>query len=300
MRALLLLSLATIPPLLPAQRPDATFEWQKRSTAIRYGAVPVGKHSLAELEVGATWRLGNNEASTWQVGMPLLAGEQWIAPGEYRVTFHRTGETAGAMVADGSGLALAATKDAEIAGAIQVAGKESKKLVVEWSKDGAAATGNQPALVVVQFGPTQWRGPVLALGHKEHKIAGGRLLAFHVPAEQIDKGAVPVATLSKGRDGDKGTWNLVLAGTTARLVPWMKAPTDSFGFGEVVPPAAAPLSEGTVTPIEGEGATAAPVLTVRDVKLVKGELRLVAAYGRKSIEVVVPEPKDQDTNGKGR
>jgi hypothetical protein len=300
MRAILLSSLALVPSLLPAQRPDATFEWQKRSTAIRYGAVPVGKHSLAELAIGASWRLGNNEASTWQVGMPLLAGEHWIAPGEYRVTFHRTGETAGTLVADGSGQALVGTADAEITGEIETAGKESKKLVVEWNKDGAGSTGNQPARLAVQFGSTQWRGSLLVLGHKEHKIAGGKLLAFHVPAEHLDKGAVPVATLSKGKDGDKGTWNLVLSGKTARLVPWMKAPTDSFGFGEVVPPVATLQSEGTVTDLEGEAAAEVPLLTVRDARLAKGELRLVATYGKKSIEIVVPEPGEAGAGGKGK
>jgi len=280
-------------PLLPAQRPDAAFDWQKRTTSIRYGAVPVGKHSLAELPVGQTWRLGNNEATTWQVGMPLLAGDKWIAPGEYRVTFHRTGEGSGALVADGSANALSGGTDAEVRGDFAAAGKESKKLVLEWSKAGAAVAGNQPAQLVVQFGEMQWRGSVLALGSKECKVTGGRLLAFQVPAERLDKGAVPVATLSRGKDGDKGSWNLVLSGDTARLVPWMQAPTDSFGFGEVVPPDATQQFEGKVTELAGDAAQEVSVFTVREARLAKGELRLVATYGKKSVEIVVPEPKSK-------
>jgi hypothetical protein len=290
MRTLRAVPLCLFLPLLTAQRPDATFEWQKRTTTITYGAVPVGKHSLAELAVGESWRLGNNEASTWQVGMPLLAGETWIAPGQYRVNFHRAGEGTGTLVVDGSGHALGG-QDAQVQGEIATDGKESKKLVVAWAKSRAAVAGNQPARIAVQFGPTQWRGEVLALGSKEVKVAGGKLLAFSVPAELVDKGPVPVALLSKGKDGDEVWWNLVLSGTTARLVPWMKAPGDSYGFGEIKPPDAALQTEGTVTEQPGETNATAAVWTVHEAKLAKGELRVVAAYGKKSIEIVVPEPK---------
>lgn len=281
--ALFALPLAT----LPAQRPDATFEWQKRATAITYGAVPVGKHHLGELAIGQTWRLGNNLASTWQVEMPLLVGDAWIAPGQYRVSFVRVGETQGALLADGSGKALDGA-DARVGGEITEAGKESKKLAIEWQKEGKPTDGNQTARVVVQFGPTQWRGEVLALGHKEHKVTGAKLMAFHVPAERVEQGAVPVATLARGKDAET-TWNLVLSGTTARLVPWMQAPTEQFGFGAVTAPEVA--AEGTVTvrdeAAEGEQATFA----VREAKLQKDELRVVAAYGKKTIEIVVPMPK---------
>lgn len=297
MRVLLPLFVAAVPSLLLAQRPDATFEWQKRSTAIRYGAVPVGKHSLTELAVGATWRLGNNEASTWQVDMPLLAGDRWIAPGQYRVTFHRTGEATGALVADGSGQVVGGS-DAQMTGEIATAGKEAKKLTLAWEKHGAAANGNQTAQLTVQFGPTQWRGSVLALGHKEHKVTGGRLIAFSVPAEQVT-GAVPIAVLSRGKDGDKGTWNLVLDGDKARLVPWMQAPTDSFGFGAVEPPADALQTEGSAKEQDGQANEAAAVLTVREAQLAKKELRLLASYGKKTVEIVVPEP-DAEARGKGK
>lgn len=292
MRTLPVVPLLFLLPALAAQRPDATFEWQKRSTAITYGAVPVGKHSLAELAVGATWRLGNNEASTWQVGMPLLAGETWIAPGQYRVNFRRNEEGRGTLCADGSGRALGG-QDAQVTGDITADGKESKKLVIDWAKNGAAAAGNQPARITVQFGPTQWRGEVLALGGKDLKVTGGKLVAFSVPADQVEKGAVPVATLSRGKDGDKGSWNLVLSGSTAKLVPWMQAPTEDRGFGGVTPPDTALQTEGTLTEQPGDANAEAPVFTVREAKLAKGELRLLAGYGRKSVEIVVPEPKDK-------
>ncbi|MBL9076865.1 MAG: hypothetical protein JNL08_05145 [Planctomycetes bacterium] len=274
---------------LAAQRPDATFEWQKRTTTITYGAVPVGKHHLGELTVGQSWRLGNNEASTWQVGMPLLVGDAWLAPGQYRVTFVRDGEGKGSLVADGSAHALGAGADVRLSGDIEQTGKESKKLQLEWQKDGKADAGNQGAQLVVQFGPTQWRGTALALGHKEHKLGGGRLLAFQVPADRVERGAVPVATLSLGKD-DKQAFNLVLSGATARLVPWMQAPTDSFGFGDVKPPAGEQTTEGKVTELAAPAA-AAPVWTVREAKLQKDELRVVADYGSKAVEITVPVPK---------
>lgn len=290
MRIFLPSVLVLVPSLLPAQRPDATFTWQKRECAITYGAVPVGKHDLGELAVGESWRLGFNEASTWQVGMPLLAGDAWIAPGQYRVTFVRDGEDSGSLVAAGCGNVLGSA-DARVAGEIARAGNASRKLQIEWSKDGKAEHGNQAANVVVQFGPSRWSGRVLALGHEAHKIAGGKLLTFHVPAERLEQGAVPAAVLLRGNDGDKGAWNLVLTPQKARLVPWMQAPTDDHGFGQVEPPDAACTTEGSVTELDGEAAAEAPVLTVRTVKLAGGELRLVAAYGKKQVEVVVPEPK---------
>jgi hypothetical protein len=275
---------------LAAQRPDATLDWQKRATTITYGAVASGKHHLGELAIGQSWRLGQNEASTWRVGMPLLLGEQWLAPGAYRVAFHRSDETTGALVADGSGHALVGGADARMTGAIEPAAKETKRLQIEWQKDGKPEAGNQAARVVVQFGASQWRGTALVLGHTEHKVPGGRLLAFHVPAARIDQGAVPIATLALGKD-DAQAFNLILDGTTARLVPWMQAPTDSFGFGKVTPPDAAQVREGKATELEPSPGEPPAVLKVREATLQKGELRVVAACGSKAIEVVVPAPK---------
>src|SRR5262245_60357479 len=91
---------------LPAQRPEATFEWQKRTTTIAYGAGPAGKHGLAELPVGETWRLGMNEASTMQLSMPMLAGDAWVAPGHYRINLARTDETHCDIAVAGSERAL--------------------------------------------------------------------------------------------------------------------------------------------------------------------------------------------------
>lgn len=101
---LLMLLLVAAP--LAAQRDTPTIKLQKRSSTITYGAVPFGKHSLSELQVGVSWRLGMNNASTWRTEMPVLIGKQLLAPGEYRIHLKRLdGERCGLEV-HGSALAL--------------------------------------------------------------------------------------------------------------------------------------------------------------------------------------------------
>ena len=290
MRTTLVLPLLFFPGLL-AQN-EAALEWQKRSTAIRYNAVPVGKHGIAELKIGDTWRLGMNEASKWSVAMPILAGDTWIAPGEYRVNLQRRTEDECAIAANGSNLAFGGggSGDGLVIGKLGKPAKPTSKLAIEIAKKGAAVAGNQPAQITVQFGDADWHGDMTVVGSKTTNVSGGKLTVFGIPAGQMEKGPVPIATWSRGKDGDQN-WNVVLDKSVVRLVPWMSAPTESFGFGAVVPPDAAQQTEGKAAPVDAKADKELAVLELREATSSKGELRLVVAYGTQTVECRVPEPK---------
>jgi hypothetical protein len=273
---------------LAAQRPDAAFEHRKRTVVITYGAVSVGKHSLDALQVGQAWRLGMNEASTWRLDTPLVAGDKLIAPGSYRVQLQRTAESEAALLANGSARALGGSGDGQVPGQIVKAGKPTKKLAIEWRRKGAVANGNQPAQIVVQFGEHEWVGDALVLGHEELKLGGGwKGVAYSVPAEVLAAGAAAVATVEKGDQ----RWNVVLGKDSVKLVPWMAAPTESFGFGDVKGPDEAATVTGKVEPLETKVEKPWPVLEVLSAKADKGELRLELGHGTDAVRVTLAEPK---------
>ena len=277
-------------PLALAQRPGASFEHQKRTVTIDYGAVPVGKHSLAELTVGQTWRMGMNEASSWHLTMPVLAGEKVLAPGTYRVQLQRSGETACDLLANGSGKALGSSSDGKVGGTLAKAGKPAKKLDLAWAKGGAAVAGNQPAKIVLQFGDVEWQGEVTIVGNKPVTVPGWKLAVFTLPAALLaarDKTAVP----SRGKDKDQENWNLVVGKDDAKLVPWMTKPTQNNGFGEVAPPDEKLTTTGKVETIESKATTELATAEPVTATLAKGELVLELGFAKEAIRVTVPEPK---------
>jgi len=288
-----LLSLA-----LPAQKAEASLEWMKRTAKIAYESLPIGSHSLEKLKVGAPWRLGaTHDSATWQPTMPILVGDACIAPGAYRAQFLRQEETKCVLVADGCLAALGASGPVHVPGELGKPAKPAKRLSIEIAKKGAAAAGNQPAQIVVQFGNDEWRGEALLVGNKTVSLPGGKLAVFSLPKDQVEKGAVPIATWSPGKDL-ADSWNVVLEGDTVRLVPWMQAPKTL--EDQVVAPDAGKVIQGTVTrnavtPSEGKAEPApakeVEALELREATLVKGELRLVVAYGTKVVECKLPEPK---------
>ncbi|MBL9079882.1 MAG: hypothetical protein JNL08_20460 [Planctomycetes bacterium] len=274
---------------LPAQKEEATFEWAKRTAKIGYESLPVGQHSLDELKVGAPWRLGaSHDASTLQSAMPILVGDRWIAPGAYRITLLRQDATKCVVVADGSHSALGGGEAVQIPGALGKTNKPAKRLAIELGKKGAAVAGNQPAQMVIRFGADEWRGDVLVLGNKTVSVTGGKLAVFTVPTTNLERGAVPIASLVLGK-GVADAWNVVLDGDKVRLVPWMQAPKTL--EAPVMAPDSAGIVEGTVAPVEATVTTEAEVLELREAALAKGELRLVVAFGAKVLECMLPEPK---------
>ncbi len=284
----LLLVLLFAPSVLLAQRPTPTFEHGKRAATIEYGAVPVGKHSLGELPVGETWRLGNNEASVIRLAVPLLAGDAVIAPGAYRLSFLHAAEMAGALMAAGSGHALDATGDGRIDGKLGVAKKPTKNLAIEWRKNGALAAGSQPVHIVVQFGPDEWVGEATLVGNKPFTVPGWKAVLWQFAAARLESGLpTPVATLTRGDDN----WNLVVAKGDVKLIPWMSAPTEQFGFGEVKGPAADRVAAGREGKLEMKVDAPMPVLELLSAKKQKGELVFDVGYGTERVSWTVPEPK---------
>lgn len=290
--AVFLLAIAMSTATLTAQRPTPTFEWLKRTTTIEYGAVPLGQHSLAELPNGQVWRLGMNEASTWQLTMPVIAGETVLAPGTYRIQLQRNGETSCAILANGSGQALGIAKDGQVNGQLGKAAKPTKKLAIDWVKNGVPMHGNQPAKIALQFGDVEWLGEVTIVGNKTVNLPGWKLTVFTLPAAQLaarDKTPVVVAVLSKGKDQE--SWNLVLGKDGAKLVPWMTKPTEQFGFGEIVPPDAKLTTTGSVESVEIKIAEPFEVAELQSSSLAKGEFSLQIAFAREAVQIRVPEPK---------
>lgn len=270
-----------------AQRPAPSIDWQKRLAVIEYGAVAVGRHTLAELAIGSTWRLGMNEASTLRLELPMLAGDAVLAPGSYRIQLQRTGEATCTLLVNGSGQALGGA-DGAVPGTLGKADKPVKKLTVEWQKRGGATNGNLPARIAVQFGPDEWVGDVTLVGHKAVSLPGWKLAVFSLPAEVIERGApVPVATLAKGEH----VWNVVYAPEVARLVPCMAAPTASFGFGEVVPPDASLTTTGEVGQLDLKVPTPRVTLESLGASIAKGRIVLDLGYGTEAVRVMLPEPQ---------
>ncbi|MCA8952619.1 MAG: hypothetical protein KDE27_24110 [Planctomycetes bacterium] len=281
--------------LVLAQRETPTFEFQKRSTTIEYGVVPVGKHTLDELEVGGTWRLGMNTASVWRSEVPIVAGERLLPPGEYRCHLRRIDAQRCAVVAAGSALAVGGGSEFEVEGTLDKAGKTAKKLDIAWQKGKAKSKTSQEASLQVRFGEHEWKGAMEVLGGETAKVGGYKLTVFAIPASFVEKRAktpVPIAVLSKGKNKDMESWNLLLDENEARLVPWMAAPTEQFGFGSIEAPAAARSTSGKVEATALEADEPVETLDLTSSGLAKGELALELVVGKEKLAITVPEPPE--------
>ena len=280
-------TLLALAATLPAQKP--TFEWQKRTAMIDYGSVPVGKHSLAELPVGGSWRLGANQQTVLRLSMPAIVGETVIAPGAYEVQLQRTAEATCALVS-GDGL--------RIEGPLGKAAKPGKKLIIDWQKDGAAKAASQPAKLVVQFGENEWAGAMQFPGSKTVPAGGWKLTVFQLPAAMLEARGdkpVPVAVLQKD---DEHAFNLVLGKDEAKLVPWSRVDTTNrpgAGGGS----AADDGIRGTVEALTLDKPSKREQLESLRASLGKGELVVELAFGDEAVRVKVPEPKEaKDTKSK--
>jgi hypothetical protein len=277
-----------------AQRAHPKFEWQKRETVIDYGAVPLGRHSLDELKVGESWRLGFNEASTWTLGMPILLGNRVLPPGGYRIQLERSGEEELAICAVGSGLVAGAEgRDIRAEGRLGKGKRPTDKLVIEWHlpPDERSSAQNQPVQLIVRYGEHEWLSkPVLLGGKSFAKIPGWAIDVFAVPAASVaarDQYPVVVAAFEK-KGGKAAKWNLVLGKDVARLVPQMRPTTESFGFGKVEPPDPASITTGTLS--EGVARIETRVVELREGELKKGAFELELVAGKKLFAVSVPAP----------
>jgi len=286
-----LLALSLLPVAAFAQREAATVDFQKRKTTIEYGAVRVGKHTLEELPTGGTWRLGMNFASVWRTELPLLVGDRVLPPGAYRTNLQRIDEKTCAVFAQGSAMAYGGggSGDVRIEGQLGTAKKASKKLEIDWQK-GKASKLAQPATLHVQFGQHSLSGEATLLAGASARLGRYKLTVFAVPAEVVASRAkhpVPVAVVTRGKDE---SWNVVLHGDEARLVPFMEAPTSSFGFGEIEAPDEAKITRGTVVEEEVDQRESVAALELRESSADDDRFVLAVATGRLVLTVTVPEP----------
>ena len=118
---------------LPAQRGKPTLDWQKRTTTINFGVVPLGQHGLDELKVGQEWRLGQGDATSWSLQMPALVGEKVVPPGQYRLRLQRLDDRHCAVLVQGSHFLLGG-EDLRIDGELGKAAKPAKKLAIDFEK----------------------------------------------------------------------------------------------------------------------------------------------------------------------
>jgi hypothetical protein len=204
------------------------------------------------------------------------------------VNLQRTDEMACALMVASSGAALTSTGDGRIDGKLGKAGKPTKKLDIQWRKKGALEAGNQPVQIVAQFGADEWVGEAVAIGHEPINLPGWKAVLFTVPAARLEAGLpTPVATLARGDE----QWNLIVAKDEVKLVPWMQAPTEQFGFGEVKSPDAARIVTGTRAPLDEKVDTALATLDLIAARKEKGELHLTIGYGKERATLTVAEPK---------
>ncbi|MGE0144301.1 MAG: hypothetical protein AB7T19_13535 [Planctomycetota bacterium] len=290
-----------------AQRESAKLEFQKRSTSIAYGAVRVGKHSLDSLEIGGTWRLGNNEASTWRLDMPIVTNGAVLPPGEYRVNLVREANDRLALNLVGTRHALGGDRDLRVPGALSTNNKPSENLAIRLAsatkpKKGAVQLDAQ---IAVDFGSSHWQAELALLsGEQNTKLGRGWTLEiFAVPGDLVTaRGATPLAvgTLRKKPADDKSpqAWNLILAGDEARLVPWMTAPTEQFGFAEPTAPDSEWIRRGTIeTPAakaeDGKEATTSeqvPPLRLVAAVTKDGNFQIDLAAGEHAMQIRIEPP----------
>jgi len=303
--SLALLLLAAAP--LAAQRSASTFKLQKRSSTISYGAVPVGKHSLSELHVGDTWRLGMNNASTWRTEMPVLIGKQLLAPGEYRIHLKRLADERCGLEIHGSALALGDGEELRLDGALKAIKKKAKKLSIAWRKGainkssnhkGAKVVDSQVATVAIQFGEHEWTGDVLLIGGESRKLGKYRLTVFAVPYEQLivrHKQPVPIAVITKGKSV---AFQVVLNGFEVVVRPWLQVPSARNGFAEFEAPVAALTTSGRLqVGLHRFGGhpqvTTGGALRLLSAKIKKQDVTLALRAGNLPLTVTLVVPPDK-------
>src|SRR5690606_6379572 len=214
-----------------------------------------GKHTLESLPVGQQWRLGNESATCWRTAVPLIQGDVLIAPGAYRVALSRRGEqsftvdfASAAMAFGGNGTPGFAAK--------LVPGKHEveKRLTLELRRtDGKGQNKNAgaaelPALLQIRFGPHRADAEFTVPGARELLASSRfRLIGWSLPSKLVEDRlaageGVPIATfvpVGKPRKQDPEVFNVVIRAQGAELIPGLRMPEDSFGFGDVAPPSPA-------------------------------------------------------------
>lgn len=293
-RTILLLPCLCLVAAVDAQRGDPSLEWQKRTVAIDYGVVPLGKHSIDELPVGGQWRMGMNEATTCRAELPLLMSGRALPPGQYRLAMVRVDDDGCEVQFQGSKHALGVAGDLALDGALDEAKKPAKQLAIEWQKGKVEDKQLLAAELIVAFGPDTWHAPVRLVGSSTQKLGGYQLTVFALPAAVVGgrkESRAPIAVLQRGSGKKAEQWNVLLGGDDARLMPWVEVPAANNGFGEIPAPPESLIVKGTLAAEAAAGdAPERALAELVAADLSKGTFTLQFAAGKEVLTATFAEP----------
>lgn len=291
-----LLSTAIVSASAHAQRSEARFEWQKHAVFFSYGAPRVGKHSIDELQVGTSWRLGSGDITTLTLDAPLLADDSVVPPGAYRINVGRPSSEKFNLQINGAGSHVDEGRDdVVLAGTRHDAPKTNEKLELRLIPDKEQPDAELRKLsLLVQFGIPELEIPMTIVGTQSLKAKGLTLDAFKIPEKFLlerlgSQKHTPVALVVRaGASKDvPEKMNLLLAEKEVILLPTMKAPTESYGFGEIPKLDAAWILHGTVA--WSDAAEPADHFHVTAVDVDKSNvLHVTAEIRSRKAEIVVP------------
>jgi hypothetical protein len=280
-----------------AQRPTASFEWQKHEAGVTYGVPRVGKHTLDELAVGKPWRMGAFNASTLATTAPLIVGDSVVAPGVFRVQVARTGPEKFELLIEGAGTAVEAGGDDVHAPATMAQAKVANdKLEISLAPVKEQPDPELRALaLLVQYGAPTLTVPMTIVGTQPMKVKGFTALdVFKLPEPWLSKRLnlkkhTPVATLvrsGKIGNGESDRLNLMLGEDDVVLLPAMLPSTENNGFGAIPKPDGLWTFHGKVT--WSESKKPAPLFHVESAEVEKdGTLHVVASLGARSADIRV-------------
>lgn len=292
----------------PAQRARASFTLRDLESVIEYGVPRLRKHSLDELASGVEWRLGSNAPTTWSTGMPILAGDDVVPPGHFRIKLKREGEgfrlrVEGTGVA-GGGKATSSWLPGELGEADEI-----DRLDLRFDDLRQSETKDDPnpvGCLALRFGSHRLRVPFTVIAPSTpRKVPGGVVYGFAMPAAVVAarlQGDQPtaIAAFHRRRPGkdEPSFFNLVIDRQRACLLPAAVAPAGADGFGPVQPLAAAWSSEGELTwgSESSGGGTPPPVpfLKLLAVEMAKKQLRVQFACGDRlgTVNIALPEKRE--------
>lgn len=234
---------ATLAASAHAQRQEVHFDWQKHSITFAYGAPHVGKHSIDEFQVGTSWRLGSGDITTLTLEAPLVSGDSVVPPGVYRVNVGRPASDQFNLQVEGPGKYVDESGEVIVLrGTRHDATKPNEKLELRLTADKEQADAEVRRLsFVAQFGIPELEIPMTIVGSQSVKAKSVTLDSFKIPAKLLAERLAaqkhtPVAMVVRADRGSKDLperMNLLLAEKEVLLLPTMKAPTESYGFGEI-------------------------------------------------------------------
>jgi hypothetical protein len=276
-----------------AQRAQAKFDWQGKTALFDCGVPRVGKHSPSELAVGATWRLGSGPPSLLTTGTPLIAADEVVPPGVYRVQMLHSQSKQFDLLVEGAGRVVSANESSTFKGTLTDAAKASSKLEISLAPNGDQPDKElRPLLFSVVFGTPLVTVPFSIVGGASKKAGGATLDWFKLPADWAEKrlkasAHVPVATLtlpSPAKDAPKAL-NLMLGEGDVQLVGQDAPPPDA--FAAIAKHDARWDKKGSVA--WSDATEAADHFVVDDVKYEKGkELKLSVRLGKRKAELTIP------------